>query len=41
MESSDKDFGDLAGTLKGNTSLMFSETGNAPAKINKGIQKKI
>jgi len=40
MESSDKDFGDLAGTLKGNTSLMFSETGNAPAKIIKEFRKK-
>ncbi|GHC61576.1 50S ribosomal protein L10 [Ulvibacter litoralis] len=40
MESSDKDFGDLAGTLKGNTSLMFSETGNAPAKVIKEFRKK-
>ena len=31
MESSDKDFGDLPTILKGNTSLLFSETGNAPA----------
>ena len=29
-----------AGTLKGNTSLMFSETGNAPAKIIKEFRKK-
>ena len=40
MESSDKDFGDLPQTLKGNTSLLFSETGNAPAKIIKEFRKK-
>lgn len=40
MESSDKDFGELTGILKGNTSLMFSETGNAPAKVIKEFRKK-
>jgi large subunit ribosomal protein L10 len=35
MERSDKDFGELPSVLKGNTSLMFSETGNAPAKLIK------
>ncbi len=40
MESSDKDFGELANILKGNTSLMFSETGNAPAKVIKEFRKK-
>ncbi|NAS29673.1 50S ribosomal protein L10 [Flavobacteriaceae bacterium R38] len=40
MESSDKDFGDLPSTLKGNTSLMISETGNAPAKLIKDFRKK-
>ena len=40
MESSDKDFGNLTETLKGNTSLMFSETGNAPAKVIKEFRKK-
>ncbi len=40
MEKSDKDFGDLPSTLKGNTSLMFSEVGNAPAKLIKEFQKK-
>ncbi len=40
MEESDKDFGDLPNTLKGNTSLMFSETGNAPAKVIKEFRKK-
>ena len=40
MEKSDKDFGELSGTLKGNTSLMISETGNAPAKVIKEFRKK-
>ncbi|THD66417.1 50S ribosomal protein L10 [Robertkochia marina] len=40
MEASDKDFGDLPSTLKGNTSLMLSETGNAPAKLIKDFRKK-
>ena len=40
MEASDKDFGDLSSVLKGNTSVMFSETGNAPAKVIKDFRKK-
>ena len=40
MGKSDKDFGDLPSTLKGNTSLMISETGNAPAKVIKEFRKK-
>ena len=40
MEGSDKDFGDLSQTLVGNTSIMFSETGNAPAKVIKEFRKK-
>ncbi|MFD2696658.1 50S ribosomal protein L10 [Mesonia sediminis] len=40
MESSDKDFGDLPQVLKGNTSIMISETGNAPAKVIKEFRKK-
>ena len=40
MEASDKDFGELPSVLKGNTSLMFSETGNAPAKLIKTFRKK-
>ncbi|MAO07816.1 MAG: 50S ribosomal protein L10 [Alteromonas sp.] len=40
MESSEKDFGELADILKGNTSLMVSETGNAPAKVIKEFRKK-
>ncbi|MFD2099569.1 50S ribosomal protein L10 [Flagellimonas iocasae] len=40
MEASDKEFGELPGVLKGNTSMMFSETGNAPAKLIKDFRKK-
>jgi len=40
MEASEKDFGDLLDVLKGNTSLMFSEAGNAPAKLIKDFRKK-
>ncbi|ADY28361.1 MULTISPECIES: 50S ribosomal protein L10 [Cellulophaga] len=40
MEASDKEFGELPGVLKGNTSLMFSETSNAPAKLIKNFRKK-
>ena len=40
MEASDKDFGELPSTLKGNTSVMYSETGNAPAKVIKEFRKK-
>ena len=40
MEASDKDFGDLSSVLKGNTSVMYSETGNAPAKVIKAFRKK-
>ncbi len=40
MEASDKEFGDLPEVLKGNTSLMISETGNAPAKLIKNFRKK-
>jgi large subunit ribosomal protein L10 len=40
MEASDKDFGELPGTLKGNTSVMYAETGNAPAKVIKEFRKK-
>jgi len=37
----DKDFGDLRTTLKGATSIMFSEVGNAPAKLIKDFRKKM
>jgi len=40
MESSEKDFGELANVLKGNTSLMVAEVGNAPAKVIKEFRKK-
>lgn len=40
MEASDKEFGDLPTTLKGNTSVMYSETGNGPAKVIKAFRKK-
>lgn len=40
MEASEKDFGELTEILKGNTSLMFSEAGNAPAKLIKEFRKK-
>ena len=39
MESSDKDFGELPAVLKGNTSMMFSEASNAPAKVIKEFRK--
>jgi large subunit ribosomal protein L10 len=40
MEASEKEFGELPGTLKGNTSIMLSEVGNAPAKLIKNFRKK-
>ncbi|NNK27409.1 MAG: 50S ribosomal protein L10 [Flavobacteriaceae bacterium] len=40
MEASDKDFGDLPTVLKGNTSVMYAEAGNAPAKVIKTFRKK-
>ncbi|MFV8224689.1 50S ribosomal protein L10 [Christiangramia aquimixticola] len=40
MEAAEKDFGDLPTVLKGNTSIMLSETGNAPAKVIKEFRKK-
>jgi large subunit ribosomal protein L10 len=40
MEASDREFGELPSVLKGNTSLMFSEVGNAPAKLIKNFRKK-
>ena len=40
MEASEKEFGQLPEVLKGNTSLMFSEIANAPAKVIKNFRKK-
>jgi len=41
MTSSEKEFGELDQVLKGNTALMFSEIGNAPAKVIKEFRKKV
>tara|TARA_R110001583_G_scaffold43798_1_gene139170 strand:+ start:2695 stop:3210 length:516 start_codon:yes stop_codon:yes gene_type:complete len=40
MAKSDKDFGELPSVLVGNTSIMVSDTGNAPAKLIKEFRKK-
>lgn len=40
MENVDKDFSELYSTLVGNTAIMFSEAGNAPAKMIKEYRKK-
>ena len=40
MEASDKDYGDLPLTLKGNTSIFIADVANAPAKIIKDFRKK-
>ena len=40
MEASEKDFGELPSTLNGNTSVMYSETGNAPAKVIEAFRRK-
>ena len=40
MEASNKDFGDLPLTLKGNTSIFIADVANAPAKIIKDFRKK-
>ena len=40
LEASDKEFGELPVVLKGNTSLMISDTGNAPAKLIKTFRRK-
>lgn len=39
MEASPKNFGELSTVLKGNTSVMFSEVSNAPAKLIKEFRK--
>jgi large subunit ribosomal protein L10 len=39
MENSGKDMSELYDALKGATSVMFSETGNAPAKLIKEFRK--
>ena len=40
MSASEREFGELPSILKGNTSVMYSETGNAPAKVIKAFRKK-
>jgi len=40
MAKSEKNLDELYGALKGATSLMFSEAGNAPAKLIKDFRKK-
>jgi large subunit ribosomal protein L10 len=40
MKASSNDYGDLPSILKGNTSIMIAENGNAPAKIIKEFRKK-
>ena len=40
MEEVNKDFGELKSVLKGNTTLMLSDIGNAPAKVIKNFRKK-
>ena len=40
MENAGKDYAELYETLKGNTSIMFAEAGNVPAKMIKEFRKK-
>ena len=40
MESSSNNYGDLPTILKGNTSIMISDNGNAPAKIIKEFRRR-
>ena len=40
MEISEKDFGELSEVIKGNTSLMVSASGNAPARVIKEFRRK-
>ena len=41
MDDSGKEFGDLKSTLKGNTSVFFSDKGNTPAKLIRDFRKKL
>jgi len=40
MDAADRDFGELYDVLKENTAIMFTETGNAPAKLIQEFRKK-
>ena len=39
MSESETDFGELKDLLKGNTTIMLSESGNSPAKVTKKFRK--
>jgi large subunit ribosomal protein L10 len=39
MDAADRDFSELYSVLKENTAIMFTETGNAPAKLIKEFRK--
>ncbi len=39
MDAADRDFSELYDVLKENTAIMFTETGNAPAKLIKEFRK--
>ncbi|MDR0363803.1 MAG: 50S ribosomal protein L10 [Bacteroidales bacterium] len=41
MEKSGRDFGDLMTVAKGETSILFAETANAPARLIKEFRKKL
>jgi large subunit ribosomal protein L10 len=40
MEKSPNDYGDMPSILKGNSAILISENGNAPAKLIKDFRKK-
>ena len=40
LESLEGDYSEIYGSLKGSTSILFSNTGNAPAKLLKSMVKK-
>ncbi|WP_304423400.1 50S ribosomal protein L10 [Turicimonas muris] len=40
LESLEGDYSEIYGALKGSTSVLFSNVGNAPAKLLKSMQKK-
>lgn len=40
MDAADRDFSEVYEVLKGNTAVMFTEAGNAPAKLIKEFRKK-
>ena len=41
MSESETDFGELKDLLKGNTTIMLSESGNSPAKVIKKFRKDV